>query len=62
MLTKIQINIAQIIGKQKNREHFVLVGGAALILKKISDRTTEDLDYFTRNQKLVNQLRKSVRL
>lgn len=58
MLSDYQIYIAKIINKLEGRNDFAIAGGAALIIQKISDRQTMDIDYFTRDIKKVNDFAK----
>ncbi len=48
MLTALQQRVADLFAQTDLRESFALAGGAALNSYRISDRLTEDLDFFTR--------------
>lgn len=54
MLSDYQIYIAKILNKLEGRNDFAIAGGAALIIQKISDRQTMDIDYFTQDFEKVN--------
>lgn len=47
MLTELQERVARIVGELPEARGFALAGGAALIVHGLTERSTNDLDYFT---------------
>ncbi len=47
MLTELQERVARIIAELPEALGFALAGGAALLVHGLTERSTNDLDYFT---------------
>ena len=47
MLTALQVRVAEIVKDLPESAGFAVVGGGALVMRGLIDRTTRDLDYFT---------------
>lgn len=56
MLTRLQVDIAQLIAGLPEAEGFALAGGGAMIVRGAVDRRTRDLDYFGRSEAAVERL------
>lgn len=55
-LTKFQIEVASSFMGLDSKNYFVLAGGGALLVHGISNRPTQDLDFFTTNPNFAIQL------
>ena len=49
MLSPLQTQIARLVATLPEADSFALAGGAALIVHRVVDRRTDDLDFFTSN-------------
>lgn len=47
VLTDLQARIARLVAELPEADGFALAGGAGLIVHQVTDRTTNDLDFFT---------------
>jgi hypothetical protein len=55
-LTKFQIEVANSFMDLDSKNYFVLAGGGALLVHGISNRPTQDLDFFTTNPNFIIEL------
>ena len=60
MLTRLQLQIRQIVASLPDTEDLALAGGGALIVHGIVDRETRDLDFFCNSPEEVDRLLPSV--
>jgi hypothetical protein len=56
MLTSLQERIAQLVAGLPEAEQFALAGGAGLIVHRVIDRQTNDLDFFTPEADAIGRL------
>lgn len=62
MLTELQERVARIITELPEARGFALAGGAALVVHGLTERSTNDLDYFTTAPADVPTLRRAIEI
>lgn len=60
MLSPLQHRVARIVAALPEAERFALAGGAALVLARVVDRETRDLDFFGPSADEVDHLAEAV--